>query len=1302
GVRGLFIASDSVTRSEFKDYIDSLDLNRRYPGIQVIHYGQRVAAAHRRAFEAMVRNDTSVDPRGYPDLTVKPPGDRPEYVIVQYVEPMAGNEAALGLDLAGEAVRLAALERTRDSGRITASGAIALALEPHKHPGFAMRVPVYRKGMPFATVAQRREAFIGTVSTSFVVIDLMRGVLNEQFLQKIQVRIHDAGFPDNPDGLQPPTAENLMFDSNRLLKAPAPQDTPGDAALAGPVSTSGLDVGGRHWNIYFSARQGLVAPSDRRLQWAAFLAGITISLLLFGLIRSLAISGSRAVELANRITGDLRESQKQRDELESRFELTFDCAAIGIVHTSLDRWILLANRKFLDMTGYSLEELQRMPAAEISHPDDVAANAHMEQQLLENKINTFLSEKRYVSKHGRVIWAKRTTSVARSADGTPRYYIHVIEDVTETKLNEERYRAMFENAAVGITRVDLNGVLVDVNQKFCDMLGHARDELIGKAIKDITHPDDYGQGAAFRGRVTRGEMGSAIGEKRFMRKDGAIIWARRTMSVVRDDAGNPQYVISVVEDITERKQAAKALDESESRYRSVIAAIAEGVILRDKNARIVACNASAERILGRSLDQMRGNVYFDPDWQAIRDDGSAFPNDERPANAALRTGQPQPGVVIGLRREDGTVLWLTMSAQPLFEESDTAPSGVVTTITDITQRKQAELRQAMEHGVTRLLSEAEALEEVMPKILQTICETLGFACGALWLWDEHQQAGVRAGTWSVPSAEVMEFVALGRWSEHPQRTTGGLIRRARTSGEPVWITDVTRDASFRRGPLAAKAGLHGAFAFPVRFGNDILGVMEFFSRASRPPDEVLVQSTRSIGSQIGQFMARRQAEERVRHLAHYDELTGLPNRSMFNQRLSHALAQARRHEKPLAILFIDLDRFKNINDTLGHEAGDRVLKDVADRLRGCLRESDTVGRLGGDEFVVLIEGLPQTVDVAAVAQKILTAVAEPFILDSQEFHITASIGISTYPDDSEDMQTLLKNADISMYRAKEQGKNNYQFYSAQINVHSLERLALESGLRRALERNEFLLHYQPRLDIGSGRITGVEALVRWQQPAKELVPPAQFIPLAEETGLIVPIGEWVLKTACARSKSWQGKGLPPLRIAVNLSARQFAHENLLQDVARVLNETGLDPTALEFEITESMVMHNPEHAVKLLNSLKAMGIHLSIDDFGTGYSSLNYLKRFPIDSVKIDRSFIQDLPGDSDDAAITRAIIAMAHSLRLKVVAEGVETEEQLGFLRDYDCDEVQGYYFSRPLPEAELVHLLRNNLAPSEVRSSR
>ncbi len=432
------------------------------------------------------------------------------------------------------------------------------------------------------------------------------------------------------------------------------------------------------------------------------------------------------------------------------------------------------------------------------------------------------------------------------------------------------------------------------------------------------------------------------------------------------------------------------------------------------------------------------------------------------------------------------------------------------------------------------------------------------------------------------------------------------------------------------------------------------------------------------------------AEERIRRLAHFDELTSLPNRTMFMHTLQRAFSLAQRRGKQFALFFIDLDRFKNINDSLGHEAGDRLLQDVARRLRHHLRESDTVARLGGDEFVVLVEDCADARELNAIAQNILNAVGRPYTLSGREYHVTASIGISTYPADGLDPASLLKNADIAMYLAKDGGKNNFQFYSPQQNAHSFERLALESALRHALERREFVLHYQPKIDIRSNRIVGVEALLRWNHPDLGVVAPNQFIPLAEETGLIVPIGRWVLRTACAQSAAWRSDGLPGVRIAVNLSARQFSDDALIADIGDAMAEAGLPPEGLELEITESMVMQNPERAVSTLSRLRDLGISVSIDDFGTGYSSLGYLKRFPIDNVKIDRSFIKDLPHDTDDAAITRAVIAMAQSLRIRVVAEGVETREQLEFLRAHECDECQGYFVSRPLPPSEFALLAR------------
>jgi diguanylate cyclase (GGDEF)-like protein len=437
---------------------------------------------------------------------------------------------------------------------------------------------------------------------------------------------------------------------------------------------------------------------------------------------------------------------------------------------------------------------------------------------------------------------------------------------------------------------------------------------------------------------------------------------------------------------------------------------------------------------------------------------------------------------------------------------------------------------------------------------------------------------------------------------------------------------------------------------------------------------------------------RERANDRISHIAFHDDLTALPNRLMLKQYLDQALSRHRRTKTPLAILLMDLDRFKVINDSLGREVGDNLLRQVAERLRAQAREGDTVARVGGDEFVVLIESQANLADVSACAQRLMDHLSAPYGLGKQECHVTLSIGISVFPKDGSDSQQLLKAADVAMYQAKETGGNTYRYYLPSMDVHTLERLELESDLGHALERGEFLLHYQPMVDVASGLITGVEALLRWQHPVRGLVSPLDFIPLAEETGLIVVIGEWVLATACARNRAWQLQGATDLRVAVNLSARQFADPLFLPRLRQIVQASGLDPSSLELEITESVVMARGECAVTALEQLKLLGVQLAIDDFGTGYSSLAYLKRFPIDTLKVDRSFIRDIPGDFGDRKITHAIIAMAHSLHLKVVAEGVETAQQLKFLRAQHCDSVQGFLLHRPLPENEVAQVLRIN----------
>jgi len=443
-------------------------------------------------------------------------------------------------------------------------------------------------------------------------------------------------------------------------------------------------------------------------------------------------------------------------------------------------------------------------------------------------------------------------------------------------------------------------------------------------------------------------------------------------------------------------------------------------------------------------------------------------------------------------------------------------------------------------------------------------------------------------------------------------------------------------------------------------------------------------------SVVEDISERKRVEDRVQYLATHDEMTRLPNRAMFTELLNHSVDVAKRYDRRFGVLFIDLDRFKIVNDSLGHEAGDTLLKEMSSRLRECLRASDVVARLGGDEFVVLIDNIDEPSQAARVARSILSTVIKPVEIMGQECRVTASIGIATYPADADDAQSLMKNADMAMYVAKDEGKNNYQFYSKEARAMSIERLALETNLRHALERNELVLHYQAKVNSKTGEINGVEALLRWWNHDLGAVSPAQFIPVAEDTGLIVPIGRWVLETACAQSMAWQRQGLPAICMAVNLSPRQFKDAALLDDIKEVIDKTGIPAHLLELEITEGMIMSNVDQAIEKLRAIKGMGVRLAIDDFGTGYSSLAQLKRFPIDTLKVDRSFIRDIPENAEDKAIAEAIIAMGRTLGVTVVAEGVETAEQQTFLSGRGCEGMQGYYFGKPSHADQFARLLR------------
>lgn len=559
-----------------------------------------------------------------------------------------------------------------------------------------------------------------------------------------------------------------------------------------------------------------------------------------------------------------------------------------------------------------------------------------------------------------------------------------------------------------------------------------------------------------------------------------------------------------------------------------------------------------------------------------------------------------------------------------------------------------------------------------------------------------------------PDSERANTIQISVDASRPEGS--GLTGRAFRTRQPCISNDYLCDARTAHFYDAIReSGSRSGAAFPLLKRGEAAGAIIFLSTALGAFTPEMVKLLQRLADNVSfaienfdRAEEKTEADERIKYLATHDGLTDLPNRAMFAELLNTSIKTARRYRKKLALLFLDLDRFKVINDTLGHADGDALLVEMANRLRQTLRGSDVVARLGGDEFVVVLPEIADQHEVALVARKLLSAVVKPVILRGQECRVTASIGVALYPENGNDVQTLTKCADMAMYLAKEEGKNDFRFFSNDMKTQSIERLMLETNLRKGLERDEFVLQYQPKIDLRTGQITGVEALLRWNQPDIGMLPPNSFIPLAEETGLIVPIGRWVLKTACEQHMAWQRAGLPAVCMAINLSPRQFQHEHLLRDIDETLAATGMPPELLELEITEGMVMQNVDRAIGLLTEIKKRGVRLAMDDFGTGYSSMALIKRFPIDTLKIDRSFIRDLPENTDDKAIADAIIGLGKALRLTIVAEGVETTEQEAFLRDHACDEMQGFLFSRPVSADNIPALLRLPMVVSPNLQSR
>ena len=759
-------------------------------------------------------------------------------------------------------------------------------------------------------------------------------------------------------------------------------------------------------------------------------------------------------------------------------------------------------------------------------------------------------------------------------------------------------------------------------------------------------------------------------EYKILTEDGSMRWYSARGEPLFDEAGNFSGYRGVANDITQRKRR----DEELRRFRVAMDTSADSIFLVDRTLmRYIDANATACKVLGYTREQL---LAMGPQ------DMVAKPRDEveRDFDALIAGVERHSRKQATLRRSDGSPLRVEISRRAHQSGDGWIIVGIARDISDRLAAEETIRQHAMQQSLIAAFGQKALantqLDELLSQAAHVAAEGLGVAlCSVLQLGLDGRSLVLKAGLgWED------ESIGCRIADRDEPSQTRYVIERA----EPVTFDDLARETRFPPLALLTRHGVTSGIDVPIHGVSGPYGVLGAYSREPRHFTQESVNFLQSVANTLATAMDRKGAEERLTYLAQFDTLTGLANRSLFLDRFAQTLKQAKRNDWSVGVLFVDLDRFKLVNDTLGHSIGDQLLVQVARRLQECVRAGDAVGRLGGDEFAFVLSNLTRPDDAALVAQKVVTTLAAPFRLEGQEVYVSASLGIGIYPGDGTEADTLLRNADTAMYRAKEQGRNTYQFYLPQMNEQALERLQLQTQLRGALERGEFVLHYQPKANLASGAISGFEALLRWQHPVRGLVPPLQFISILEETGLIVPVGDWVVRTVCEQLARWQAEGAQPRPVAVNLSARQFQQKDLDSAIANILLDTGIDPGLLEFELTESMLMQDPEEAVRMLKTMRSYGVRLSVDDFGTGYSSLAYLKRFPLDALKIDRAFIRDVTTDPDDASIALAIISLAHSLKLKVVAEGVETESQLAFLSTHGCDEMQGYYFARPLPVAD------------------
>jgi len=859
----------------------------------------------------------------------------------------------------------------------------------------------------------------------------------------------------------------------------------------------------------------------------------------------------------------------------------------------------------------------------------------------------------------------------------------LIAEVQERQRAEQQLRLFsraIEQSANLVLITNREGTIEYVNPKFTQVTGYSEAETLGANPRLLksgrTAPEQYRQlwQTIIAGSEWRGELCNR-------RKDGSLYWELTSIAPLRDEQGAITHFLAIKEDISARKKIEAALHASELKYRNVFATIGDALFLVDgRDGRILTVNPAACRLYGYSRKELL----------ALKDiDLASDPT----GDAQLPRAESRRLMDRWHRRKNGTAFPADLWVRHFSYKGHTI---TVAAVRDMSAQKRAERKVVRLSNLYAALSRTNAAimrqtkpDDLFQQVCQIIAELEQIALVEISFIDS-DTPWLKAAACAGLSAALAMHSAAPYAATDPGLPEGmGPCGMAFRLGNPVVSNDFLNDPD--SGPWrewASSLDVRAVAAFPLRRSGAVVGCLTacalergFFA------DDITGLLTNLAGEVsfaldlFDRETQREVAAQHIRHMATHDPLTGLPNRTLLLDRLAQAIHSARRKRHSVGVLFLDLDHFKTLNDSLGHDIGDQLLRAVTERLRGSIRQEDTLARQGGDEFILVLPDMAEPAFAGRVAEHLLRALRAPFALHHHLMHVNASIGISVCPVDSDDPMTLIRFADSAMYQAKAAGRSDYVFFTAELNIRVSELFSLGNELRQALEREEFILHYQPQIDLATCQVTGMEALIRWRHPGKGLISPAKFIPIAEETGLINPIGEWTLRTACAQVRRWQDAGLPAVPIAVNLSAQQWLQPDLEKQVINALESQDLAPHLLELELTESLLMRDTDKMIETMHRLRARGVQFAVDDFGIGYSSLSYLKRFPVDHLKIDQSFVRDISTDPDDAAIATAIIQMGKSLRLTVIAEGVETSEQLKFLSDHGCDVAQGYYFSSPLP---------------------